>query len=558
MLSFGLRNLRFRKLTFLFYGLVSMFSAPSRLIQQDSSFIFFFVCLSIGALITLITFPMLWAICELNQRFKLGQRNVLYPLGLVLAVGAIRGAVLQQIIARFGLADNLQPILAILSSTIFTFIYFTLISSFMESVLQRRDNFNRVFAEASLLLVNPAATTGEKIDPREIYLSTLKRIKETISPFEIDREAVQPAALLAASQAIQSQINEVLRPLSHRLWINGMGQVKHRNILRILRDSIENLEFRTRDILAYQLFVGGYGISLVIGFESAVYVSAIGAATSFILMKAYRILYNRKGKGSLELGLYFLISVGLLPVFVPLAFRNPLNEFASAIAGLIISPTLPGLILLVSAYKLVIRDRDIAIGAASSVSWRIASLRSNEDLAENGIELAEYFHNSLQSELFGIAKRLEKMSKTGVSEAKKALAKSLDGALSRNYQDISAKELDGVMRIENLVTSWQGIAEIDISGLENLVENSSMASRASQILEEMITNSIRYGEADQITVELNLDAKSLQIALTHNGRGEISKKSGLGSLILAKHSDSGLRIESEEGKTYLRLSLPLR
>jgi signal transduction histidine kinase len=84
-----------------------------------------------------------------------------------------------------------------------------------------------------------------------------------------------------------------------------------------------------------------------------------------------------------------------------------------------------------------------------------------------------------------------------------------------------------------------------------------MAYRASQILEEMITNTIRYGEADQITVELNLDAKSLQIVLTHNGRGEFSKKSGLGSLILAKHSDSGLRIESDGGKTHLRISLPL-
>ena len=558
MLSFGLRNLRFRKLTFLFYGLVSMFSAPSRLIQQDSSLIFFLACLSIGALITLITFPMLWVICELNQRYKLGQHNILYPLGLVLAVGAIRGAVLQQVIAEFGLADNLQPILAIFSSTIFTFIYFTLISSFMESVLQRRDNFNRVFTEASLLLVNPSSTTWEKIDPREIYLSTLKGIKETISPFEIDREAVHPAALLAASQAIQSQINEVLRPLSHRLWVNGMGQVKHRNILGILRDSIENLEFRIRDILAYQLFVGGYGISLVIGFESAVYVSAIGATTSFILMKTYRILYNQKGLGSFELGLYFLISVGLLPVFVPLVIRNSLNESASAIAGLMISPTLPGLILLISAYKLVIRDRDFAIGAASSVSWRIASSRSDDDLVEKSVDLAQYFHNSLQSELFGIAKRLEAMSKTGISEIRKELAHSLESALSRNYQDISSREWDGVMRIANLVTSWQGIAAIDISGLDNLVEHSSLADRASQVIEEMITNTIRYGEADQISVELKVEAMNLQILLTHNGRGKISKKSGLGSLILSQHSNSGLEIKSEEGKTYLRISIPKR
>jgi hypothetical protein len=273
-------------------------------------------------------------------------------------------------------------------------------------------------------------------------------------------------------------------------------------------------------------------------------------------MKTYRILYNQKGIGSFELGLYFLISVGLLPVFVPLVFRNPLNESASAIAGLMISPTLPGLILLISAYKLVIRDRDIAIGAASSVGWRIAKFQRNDDLVENGVELAEYFHNSLQSELFGIAKRLEIMSKTGISEAKKELAQSLESALSRNYQNISASEWDGVMRIANLVTSWQGIAAIDISGLDNLVEHSSLAYRASQVIEEMITNTIRYGEADQISVELKVEAMNLQILLTHNGRGKISKKSGLGSLILSQHSNSGLEIKSEEGKTYLHISIP--
>jgi signal transduction histidine kinase len=72
----------------------------------------------------------------------------------------------------------------------------------------------------------------------------------------------------------------------------------------------------------------------------------------------------------------------------------------------------------------------------------------------------------------------------------------------------------------------------------------------------MITNTIRYGEADQISVELKVEAMNLQILLTHNGRGKISKKSGLGLLILSQHSNSGLEIKSEEGKTYLHISIP--
>ena len=175
----------------------------------------------------------------------------------------------------------------------------------------------------------------------------------------------------------------------------------------------------------------------------------------------------------------------------------------------------------------------------------------------DGIELAEYFHNSLQSELFGIAKRLETVSIQSQSGERKEIIKSLESALNRNYQEISARDMDGVMRIKNIVTSWQGIAEIEISGLQYLEPNSNLAYRASQVLEEMITNTIRYGEANVISVELQEVLANLEILLTHNGRGEISKKSGLGSLFLAHHSVSGLAIESQEGKTSLRISLPI-
>ena len=428
----------------------------------------------------------------------------------------------------------------------------------METVLQRRDKFTEVFAEASLLLANPELVADEKIDPSIIYASTLERIKETLTPFEIEKEHVEPEALMAASKAIQLEINEVLRPLSHRLWVNGLGQVKHRNILSILRDSIENLDFNIRNILIYQFFIGGYGISLVLGIQSAAYVSVIGVLTSLILMKLYRYGMGNSGERNFLYGLAFLVSVGLLPAFVPIAIRNSLNESASAIAGLLISPTLPGLILLLSSYKLIIRDRDFAIGAASSVGWRIASNPVASHVKAEGIELAEYFHNSLQSELFGIAKRLETVSIPSQSGERKEIIKSLESALNRNYQEISARDMDGVMRIKNIVTSWQGIAEIEISGLQHLEPNSNLSYRASQVLEEMITNTIRYGEANVISVELQQVLANLEILLTHNGRSEISKKSGLGSLLLAQHSVSGLAIESQEGNTSLRISLPIK
>lgn len=557
MLRFGLQNLKFRKIAFIYYGLVSMFSVPSRLFQEDSSFAFLLLCLSIGALITVIVLPLLWLICFLNQKFDLGNRSIYYPLGMIVLVGASRGEILHLLIAGFGLEDNLSHYLAALSSAIFTLIYFLTISSFMEMVLYRREKFNWIFAKASLLLANPRSVVHEKMDPRDLYLSTLDGIKSSINSVGLGSEKLDPQILLEASRAIQTQINEFLRPLSHRLWVNGMGQVKHRSLLGILKDAIENLDFSFRYILAYQFIIGGYGISLVIGFKSSLYVTTIGTATSVFLMQIFFYLRKRTSKNRFQLGLYFLILEGLLPVFIPLAVRNPLNATASAVAGLLVSPTIPFLILLVSAYRLINQDRELAIGAATSVGYRVASLASEGRPFGSGVELAEYLHNSLQSELFGISKHLEAASRGIPGKDSNSALLALETALNRDYQDISANNIGGVMRIQKLISSWQGIAEINIKGLSNLEEGSSLCHRTARILEEMITNTIRYGEADVIEIELAKDLNHLQIQLTHNGKGEVSKKSGLGSVLIAQQSLGELNISTHSGKTFLSLKLLL-
>jgi signal transduction histidine kinase len=534
-----------------------MLSVPSRLIQDDSSFAFLLLCLSIGALITLIVLPLLWLVCFLNQKYDLGSRNIFYPLGLIVLVGAIRGEILHLLIAGIGLKDNVSHYLAALSSAIFTLIYFLTISSFTEMVLHRRDRFNRIFAEASLLLANPNSVVNEKMDPRSLYLSTLDGIKSSIKSVGLESEKLEPQILLEASKAIQTQINEVLRPLSHRLWVNGMGQVKHRRLLGILMDAIENLDFSVKYILAYQFLVGGYGISLVIGFKSSLYVTSIGTVTSVILIQTFSYFRERVSSNRFLLGLTFLVLEGLLPVFIPLAVRNPLNATASAVAGLLISPTIPFLILLVSAYRLIMQDRELAIGAATSVGYRVASLPSEGRPTGSGVELAEYLHNSLQSELFGISKRLEAASREISGADFKAALMSLDSALNRDYRDISTNELGGVMRIHKLISSWQGIAEIEIHGLSNLEEGSSLSQRTAQILEEMITNTIRYGEADVIKIKLVKDLNHLQIQLTHNGKGEISKGAGLGSILFGQLSSGGIDLKSVSGETFVKINLPL-
>ena len=557
MLKFGLQNLRFRRITFLYYSIVSIFSVPSRLVKDNSTFELILISIGIGVLITVIALPMLWLVCHLNQRFDLGRRSIYLPLALVAIAGAIRGVILHGIISVSNLEDNLEPVFAVISSTIFTLIYFITISAFMETVLQRKEKFNRVFTEATLLVADQQALIGAKLDPKDLYDATVKDFKESISTLDLGKAQVSHEDLIAASKVIQNQINKVLRPLSHRLWVNGMGQVKHRGFLGILSDAIKTLDFNVKFILAYQFLVGGYGISLVIGLKSSLLVSTIGVLTSSILILIFLVLRQKLRSGHFLLGITFLTFVGVLPVFAAILIRSPLSEGATATAGLLVSPTIPALILMVSAYRLVGRDRDFAIGAATSVRFQVAAVYESERSVDSGIELAEYLHNSLQSELFGIAKQLESAARSQGRDGAKEVIRSLDAALSRNYQEISTRELEATMRIPQLISSWQGIANITVTGLEHLELESNLSRRASSTLEEMITNSIRYGEADDLQIELTVAGAELRILLTHNGKGEISNKSGLGSLLLAHHSESGVSIESKEGQTVLRLALPI-
>lgn len=531
-------------------------SVPSRMVQDNSSVGYVLLSLAIGFLITIIALPILWFVCYLNQRYQLGMKSFLYPLALVALAGALRGAILHRVISSSDLQDNLEPVFAIISSMIFTTIYFVIISAFIETVLQRKEKFNQIFNQATFLVADPGAI-ARNLDPKAEYMKTLAEMKERISLLDLSGSQVTSQSLMEASKLLQNQINEVLRPLSHRLWVNAMGQVKHRSFIGIAVDAVRNLDFSVKYILAYQFFVGGYGISLVLGFESALYVSIIGVVTSATLMKLFFAIREKIQNGHFLLSTSFLILIGLLPVYAPIAVRNPLNDSASALAGLLISPTLPGLILLVSAHRLIARDRDFAIGAVTAVQNRIASATFEDQSIRTGVQIAEYLHNSLQSELFGIAKRLEGVSTSGGELSKAEIVRSLDSALSRDFHEISTRDKVATMRIPQLISSWQGIADISVGGLDLLGGNNELTLRASSVLEEMITNTIRYGEADQIVIELTLDNSNLHVLLTHNGRGEVSKKSGLGSLLLAHHSQSGVKIEAADGKTSLKISLPV-
>ena len=555
MIRFGLMHLRYRRSTFLAYAIVSVFSLPSRLLDASSTMTFVLFTLGVGVVVTALVLPLLYVACNIISRYRLGEKSIAYPILAIASVGAIRGLILHGVLVVIDLEDGLSTISGLFSSTIFTLIYFVGISSFMEILIQKKESFSQFFNQSAVLLAQPSSDLiGQSSE--QTYLNTVAAVKASVNEHLSSKTENGLIDAKSASLEIQRQINEVLRPLSHRLWINSLGQIKHKNLISIIKDAISDLEFSPKVLLIYQVTVGGFGIALVLGVQASIYLSIVAALTSSGVIFLFHKFKPRVTEHPLALGTAFLFSIGLFPVLVPIAIRTEIFESPYLFLGLTISPTLPGFILLASIYKLISRDRDIAVSAAASVSWQLAS---NEYLTKSDTakeeELAEYFHNSLQSELFGIAKKLEHLDVDEEQVETKSLLKSLDLALDRGYHDTVPRESDGVARITSLIESWKGICNVTVTGIETLDPNSDLAFKVSKLIGEMITNSIRYGKATEIEFQLTSQADSFEISLTHDGEPQVNQKSGLGTLLISRHAREGVVTCVQGDKTFYKISL---
>ncbi len=555
MIRFGLMHLRYRRSTFLAYAIVSTLTIPSRILDASSTTPFLLFALAIGILVTALVLPLLFVACKLIARYRLGEKYIAYPILVIATVGAIRLLILQGVLTALNLEGSLNIASGLLSSAIFTVIYFVGISSFIEILIQKKENFNVVF-NASAALITQSSTDLIGHSSEQTYVNAVSAVRASVNEnLDGDTNTNQIDAKSAGLE-LQRQINEVLRPLSHRLWVNSLGQIKHTNIFAIIKDAISDLDFNPKILLMYQVLVGGFGIALVLGAQTSIYLSILAALTSVVVILVFFKLKPRVTRHPLTFATSFLFAIGLFPVLVPIATRGEILDSPYLLLGLTISPTLPGAIVLTSTYKLILGDSDLAVSAVASVGWQIAS---NASLARRSSaeeeELAEYFHNSLQSELFGISKKLEHLDANTQQKEARSLLKSLDVALDRGYQDTKPIETDGVVRLATLINSWKGICAISVTGIEALAPNSDLAFKVSKLMEEMTTNSIRYGKATKIEFLLTSQPDNFEILLTHDGEPQLNQKPGLGTILISRHAREGVVTHVQGDKTFYKISL---
>ena len=545
--------IRFRWSSFLLYAIASVMSVSLRLkglaLQEE----FFVASIGMGLLITLVTAVLLLIGFRLVNHLRL--KAPWMVILMLLCVGAVRGAILYLEIDGFGYENKISLFASILSSTFYTAIYYSGASLFFELRNRRKNQFQAEFQRAMLLRLGSQGF-GTGSDAKSEYERSMNAIKDAIrTHLPLNNNQLPNTEQVAKVAAeIREQIQMVIRPLSHRLWIGSMGEIKSAGNSRILIDALQEMAISAKFILLYQFSVGLFGIGISIGFINGMaknLPAMLGTYFCFRLLGFLRKVSFISWKFRTTV---FLVSLTFIPIVFSELFSGLIGIEVNWLAALIIAPTLPVVVVISSLVTLVARDRKFAIAAAQSVALK--QLNTGTDFSDeiSELELSGYLHNNLQSELLRIAQRLEISHESDDENRAAGALKDLNAALERSITDVNAIQESGMARISALPHAWDGIAQIELDfSFQNEIPHDKERLLAG-FLEETITNSIRYGAATKLIIKIESDSE-VHVEISHNGDGSIHAGNGLGAIWLSQISRTKPTILKKRSQTTIKFSL---
>ena len=210
------------------------------------------------------------------------------------------------------------------------------------------------------------------------------------------------------------------------------------------------------------------------------------------------------------------------------------------------------------AQSLIDRAKIIDILTAQITSGYVEEhLNAIAKMAEDS-EIASYLHSSLQSELTAIALKLDQASRSGNRNEVKRIIQYAQIVIERDLSvNFHAGEHSPLGRINALLDAWRGIAEIKInlSGIE-LCET-QVVTDISQIIEEAVSDSVRFGNANVISIKGSASPDHYYFIVTDNGSSKNQGGSGLGTILLDDIAPNLWRREFALGGTNLEVWIPL-
>lgn len=354
-------------------------------------------------------------------------------------------------------------------------------------------------------------------------------------------DEVRDVDLLRVADAIRHEIEFNIRPLSHRLWFSSDNAEPHARWLPLVRDSLTGLTVPIGVVTLIWLVSGVVGGARLFGWQAGVLAAFISSALLYLSLKLVKWLRLHRWYWALgALSVSAVVTI-LGSELIVILLGYPSQVAVNPVLVVLLPLAVIALVLVAGAIALAESDRSVVLNLAER---RVLAPTSRE---------SAYLHNSLQSELTGMALQLDEAARSGSSEDARAALERVHALLARSIsEEFSELHEQPMARIERVMSGWRGICSVSTQVSDQARDDPRLGA-AVQATEELIANAVRHAGATWVDVAIVSTPGGLEVECRAPHGQADPKELGLGSQLLSAVSPKGVQWESDGTVTTVRL-----
>jgi signal transduction histidine kinase len=436
-------------------------------------------------------------------------------------VGTIRGFLLVELSARWGIESSAGAFAQLVNSAVSAAVWLTLAAL----VVGGRDRYRRRYR--ALLLHGDTDIDWDEHP-------NVRQVKARVGEALLGAGAQTGVDLFAVAEAIRREIDTNIRPLSHRLWFGSEDEEPRTRLSMLVRDAVAAWTVPMRTVLIVWFATSVLGSARWLGGELGLLASVI----STVLLLVMIVVVPRLLPESVWMrGLGLVVGSVAVITGTDLVLRllgYPSRVFDEFPLVILLPISLAALVVTAAAISLAESDRRLVLQVAEQEANVIAKARRQ----------SAYLHNSLQSELTGLAMQLEQAAQSGSSESARSALARVHALLARSVsEDFASFQENPQQRMQRVIEGWEGICAVRID-VEPGVLGDHRIGVCLQAIEEVIANAVRHSGASRVEIYVSSATEGLSVRSSSDGRIPTDPGSGLGSAVLATVAPRGVLVES--------------
>ena len=498
-------------------------------------------------------------------RFIKGTKfSIAYILFALFTSGALRGIAIGQAAPIFDLADSIAPVVRAINSGITVVIWMGIIGLMLEAQSSYVREYQDLYQRFLML------KSGRLPDGRALNSGRLSEIAEQVAQMtspvrtklaKLSEGSFTDAQVREAVADLQQVVKEQIRPLSHRLWFDRTSHLLKFRISNLLLDAFKTDETPILFFTALTTFSIFVGTTVSMGINIGAVISLIFGITIYMLFTLEKLLLKIEMIKSRFIHPIFLILVATVPLLLTHVYFN-LSEIAYwslySNVGVAGSVFLTAIFTTMLSQSLIDRAKIIDILTTQITSGYVEEhLQAIARMTEDS-EIASYLHSSLQSELTAVALKLDQAAKSGNRDEVKSIIQYAQIVIERDLTvSFHAGEHSPLERINALLDAWRGIADIKIDLQKIELCETQVLTDISQVIEEAVSDAVRFGNANLISISGDASPDHYYFKVTDNGKSKPQGGSGLGTILLDEIAPNLWRREFALEGTILEVWIPL-